>query len=287
VGGQQNRYIQNFPCIPNCPAFANNWTPGPHSAYPNSGAFLPLSVLTEEFTTIVNQVLAQDPTDYLPDHIDDTLIAGYKQQLQVLARQLNGTSSAVLELLFTGASSFSPINLRVFSRGYVYISPDDDGATGKGDVEPIVDYRALTNPVDVALNRVLLKFMRRFFSGEAMVEALDPTERSPTMDADSDEFEDWLRKTLNPSVAHPSGTCALGPVELGGVVGPDLRVHGARKLRVADCSIMTLVPGTHTSSTAYAIGEKVCCSSSISRLTSHILKRNLGCRSDQGQKDWG
>src|SRR5690606_37551936 len=77
------------------------------------------------------------------------------------------------------------------------------------------------------------------------------------LDADSDEFEQWLRETLNPSVAHPSGTCALGPVELGGVVGPDLMVHGTKNLRVADGSIWTLVPGTHTSSTAYAVGEKV------------------------------
>ncbi|PKS13266.1 hypothetical protein jhhlp_000037 [Lomentospora prolificans] len=229
---------------------------GPHAAYTNSGAFLPLSVLTEEFSQIVDQVLAQEPTEYLPAHLDETLVAGYKQQLEILARQLNGTNSAVLELIFTGVGAFSPINLRVLSRGYVYLSPDDDGATGRGDVEPIVDYRALTNPIDVALNRALLKFMRRFFTSEAMVEALDPAEVSPTMDADSDEFEQWLRQTMNPSVAHPSGTCALGPVELGGVVGPDLRVHGTKRLRVADCSIMTLVPGTHTSSTAYAIGEK-------------------------------
>lgn len=230
---------------------------GPHAAYTNSGAFLPLSVLTEEFAEIVAMVAAQEPTEYLPEGLDETLIAGYKQQLEVLTRQLNGTKSAVLELIFTGVSSFQPINLRVLSRGFVRLSPDDDGA-GRGDAEPVVDYRALTNPVDVLFNRVIFKFIRRFFASEAMVEALDPTEVSPQADADSDEFEEWLRTTMNPSVAHPSGTCALGPIELGGVVGPDLRVHGTRKLRVADCSIMTLVPGTHTSSTAYAIGEKVC-----------------------------
>ncbi|CAI4219099.1 unnamed protein product [Parascedosporium putredinis] len=228
---------------------------GPHAAYTNSGAFLPLSVLTEEFAEIVAMVAAQEPTEYLPEGLDETLIAGYKQQLEVLTRQLNGTKSAVLELIFTGVSSFQPINLRVLSRGFVRLSPDDDGA-GRGDAEPVVDYRALTNPVDVLFNRVIFKFIRRFFASEAMVEALDPTEVAPQADADSDEFEEWLRTTMNPSVAHPSGTCALGPIELGGVVGPDLRVHGTRKLRVADCSIMTLVPGTHTSSTAYAIGEK-------------------------------
>ena len=158
--------------------------------------------------------------------------------------------------MFSGSSSFSLINLRTLSRGTIHLSPDDDG-DARGDVEPIADYRALTNPVDVALNRALLTFLRRFAGSDAMVEALDPTEESPLLDEASDEFEAWLRDRLNPSVAHPSGTCALGPRELGGVVGPQLRVHGTRRLRVADCSIMTLVPGTHTSSTAYAIGEKV------------------------------
>ena len=162
--------------------------------------------------------------------------------------------------MFTGAPSFSLINLKTLSRGTIHIAPDDDGDSA-GAMEPVADYRALTNPIDVALNRALLTFMRAFASSEAMVAALDPTEQSPLLDETSDEFEEWLRETLNPSVAHPSGTCALGPRELGGVVGPQLRVHGTRRLRVADCSIMTLVPGTHTSSTAYAIGEKVCCSS--------------------------
>lgn len=37
---------------------------------------------------------------------------------------------------------------------------------------------------------------------------------------------------------------------------PDLTVHGTVGLSVADNSIMPLVPGAHTSSTAYAIGEK-------------------------------
>jgi choline dehydrogenase-like flavoprotein len=61
----------------------------------------------------------------------------------------------------------------------------------------------------------------------------------------------------SPTTAHPIGTAAMAPRELGGVVGPDLTVYGTRKLSVADNSIIPLIPSTHTSSTAYAIGEKV------------------------------
>ncbi|MBE3047496.1 hypothetical protein IMZ48_34285 [Candidatus Bathyarchaeota archaeon] len=203
---------------------------------------------------MVSDILTQDPATYLPADLDPTLIAGHASQLAVLAHQLNSSSSAALELLFTGAPTFSLINLKTLSRGSIHLSPDDDGVS----TEPVADYRALSNPIDIAVNRALLTFIRRFASSEGMVDALAPELVSPLIDETSDEFEAWLRGTLNPSVAHPSGTCALGPRELGGVVGPELRVHGTRGLRVADCSVMTLVPGTHTSSTAYAIGEKVC-----------------------------
>lgn len=138
----------------------------------------------------------------------------------------------------------------------------------------------------MAVNRALLTFMRRFTGGEAMAEALAPEEQSPLIDEASDEFEAWLRDALNPSVAHPSGTCALGPLELGGVVGPALRVHGTRGLRVADCSVMTLVPGTHTSSTAYAIGEKVCFSSpALGHFSGERRLIGVGGGPDQGGKD--
>jgi len=44
--------------------------------------------------------------------------------------------------------------------------------------------------------------------------------------------------------------------EEGGVVGRDLKVHGARGLRVVDVSVLPFLPGAHLSATAYAVGEK-------------------------------
>lgn len=237
---------------------------GPHSSYVNSGAFLPLSVLTDNHTAIVDEILAQDPEELLPEGLDPTIYAGYAQQLKVLAAQYNGTTAAVLEVPFSGRAGFSVVNLKELSRGSVHISPDDDGTDehGRGDSEPVVDYRALSNPIDNRINAIFVSFIRRFIASKAMVEALDPVETTPGAEDypdGSEELDGWLRQVLSPSTGHPVGTCSMAPIELGGVVGSDLTVYGTRGLSVADNSIIPIIPGTHTSSTAYAIGEKVSC----------------------------
>ncbi|SPO01222.1 uncharacterized protein DNG_03969 [Cephalotrichum gorgonifer] len=234
---------------------------GPLAAYVNTAAFLPLSVLTPDYASIVDEILAQKPEDLLPEGLDPTIYAGYGEHLKVLAALYNSTGAAVLEVPFSGRSTFSIVNLKELSRGSVHISPEDDGIDefGRGNVEPVVDYRALSNPIDNRINAIFVSFMRQFLSSEAMVEALDPVEVSPGLEEypdGSEELDGWLRRVLNPSTGHPVGTCSLGPIELAGVVGPDLTVYGTRKLSVADNSIMPVIPGTHTSSTAYAIGEK-------------------------------
>lgn len=155
----------------------------------------------------------------------------------------------------------------------VHISPEDDGL----DTDPIIDYRAFSNPVDLDLNIELLQGVRWFMSHEAMVEALQPQETSPRIYDDAG-MRSWMRRTINPDVAHQVGTAALGPKELGGVVGPDLRVHGTSRLSVADNSIVPMVPGSHTSALAYAVGEKV--GHSLCQRVIDGANTVIGCRFD-------
>lgn len=44
--------------------------------------------------------------------------------------------------------------------------------------------------------------------------------------------------------------------EFGGVVDSELKVYGVRGLRIVDSSIMPMIPGSHISSTVYAVAEK-------------------------------
>ena len=44
--------------------------------------------------------------------------------------------------------------------------------------------------------------------------------------------------------------------EFGGVVDSELRVYGVKGLRIVDASVMPMIPGSHISSTVYAVAEK-------------------------------
>ncbi|XP_050507485.1 glucose dehydrogenase [FAD, quinone]-like [Diabrotica virgifera virgifera] len=56
---------------------------------------------------------------------------------------------------------------------------------------------------------------------------------------------------------HPVGTCKMGPdPKLGHVVDDQLKVHGIKKLRIADASVIPLSTSSHINAICYMIGEK-------------------------------
>ena len=55
---------------------------------------------------------------------------------------------------------------------------------------------------------------------------------------------------------HYSGTAAMLPLELGGVVDSELRVYGTSNLRIVDISIFSVIPGAHLQAVVYAVAEK-------------------------------
>jgi len=57
------------------------------------------------------------------------------------------------------------------------------------------------------------------------------------------------------TVYHPIGTCKMGPIgDVKAVVGSNLKVHGVEGLRVADASVMPLIPNVNTDAPARMIG---------------------------------
>jgi choline dehydrogenase len=64
----------------------------------------------------------------------------------------------------------------------------------------------------------------------------------------------YIRQAVG-SYYHPAGTCRMGTGP-GAVTDPELRVHGIRGLRVADASVMPVIPNAHPNATVLAIAEK-------------------------------
>jgi choline dehydrogenase len=78
------------------------------------------------------------------------------------------------------------------------------------------------------------------------------------MPAQSDPTESEIVehvRTQSQTLYHPVGTCAMGSGEAS-VVDPELRVRGVDGLRVADASVMPVVPRGNTNAPSIMVGEK-------------------------------
>lgn len=102
----------------------------------------------------------------------------------------------------------------------------------------------------------LVHFVRNFNSLNAFAD-LGAIEVTPGANVTSDtDIAAFLRKSFVPTLAHPAGTVAMLPEELGGVVGTDLLVHRVKGLGVVDASVIPYLPATHLCTTVYAIAER-------------------------------
>ncbi|KAK4163120.1 GMC oxidoreductase-like protein [Cladorrhinum sp. PSN259] len=227
---------------------------GPLSIASGSAAsFLPFKVIAPTaFSQIADKYEGQDPAAYLPPGTDKTVVDGYAAQIRAHARALRGTGSAVYNLFVRGAyNEGSAVYLHPLSRGTIKINPADPYFT-----DPIIDYRALSNPADADILVEFTRFTRRYFLNTSLSN-YGPVELWPGANVTSSaDIITALRSFMIPSTFHPVGTAPMMPRKLGGVVDEDLLVYGVSGLSVVDASIMPDLPGAYTQQTVYAIAEK-------------------------------
>ncbi|SLN73312.1 Oxygen-dependent choline dehydrogenase [Falsiruegeria litorea R37] len=139
-------------------------------------------------------------------------------------------------------------NQRPQSRGYVRLASNDPFAA------PRIRYNMLEHDDDVEELKAGLRLSREL-TRQPSLAAFTSDEIFPGVQVQDDaEIEAWLRQNCHSSY-HPSGTCKMG-IDRMAVVDPECRVHGIANLRVADASIMPVIPSANLNCPTMMIGEK-------------------------------
>jgi choline dehydrogenase len=141
----------------------------------------------------------------------------------------------------------------------VLVSPQARGRIWLRSSDPTDKPRILTNtlsePDDVSSLVAGMELGRHIFAQAPLAE-IKLRELKPGDDVHGrEELTADLRKRLM-LIYHPVGTCRMSDDGEDAVVDAQLRVHGIDALRVADASVMPVIPGGNTNAPTIMIAEK-------------------------------
>lgn len=167
--------------------------------------------------------------------------------------------------------SFNPMSFSVTSSGevaadshpgmsasVVLLTPESRGhmelASGDPLQAPLFHPNYLSHESDVRRHLAGMRRLRQVIQtpplGARVVEEVRP---GPACDSD-EQLLDYLKR-FGGTGWHPVGTCRMGS-DSQAVVDARLRVHGVRRLRVIDASVMPTIPTGNTNAPCIMIGEK-------------------------------
>ncbi|KAF2708443.1 GMC oxidoreductase [Pleomassaria siparia CBS 279.74] len=222
----------------------------------NALAFIPLpQVAPESFNDLAAQVEALKKDDHLPPIYKNStkLLNGVIAQRKILASLFQSNDAGIVEYPISASGAGVLVGLeKPLSRGVISINPANPTGPAK------VLYNALTNPIDKSVMAACVRYLRTVWARPEL-EQFSLVETSPGAQYTSDE--DLITKMVElgsiwPTLAHPSGSCAMMPEDLGGCVSDELLFYGVNQLSIVDASILPLIPSQHIQSTMYAVGEK-------------------------------
>ena len=147
------------------------------------------------------------------------------------------------------AAVIAPVLVSPKARGQVWLRSSDPSD------KPRILSNSLSEPEDVASLVAGMRLARQIASESPLAEVVTE-EIKPGRDVQDDEdLAADLRKRLM-LIYHPVGTCRMSDTHPGAVVDSELRVHGIEGLRVADASIMPLIPGGNTHAPTVMVAER-------------------------------
>ncbi|WP_377273083.1 GMC family oxidoreductase [Peterkaempfera sp. SMS 1(5)a] len=138
--------------------------------------------------------------------------------------------------------------LHPYSRGSVRLAGADPATA------PLIDPNFFGDDRDMVTMLTALDLAREIGRSPAFDDWRDQ-EAFPGPDAqDESELRDCLGRDADP-YQHAVGTCRIG-TDPAAVVDPRLRVYGIEGLRVADASVMPIIPGANPHATVLAVAER-------------------------------
>lgn len=172
-----------------------------------------------------------------------------RPDLQVMFRPLSWVFNpqGILEIGDGSDATASVCHLRPVSRGNVGLRSADP------EDKPVIRINYLDDQVDVAGAISGIRWVMKLFNTEPFRSRLDPAGAPDIYDND-DAILDFIRAN-GQSMHHWCGTVKMGK-DRTAVVDDDLSVHGVEGLRVADASIIPMIPSGNTNAPAIMIGEK-------------------------------
>ena len=137
------------------------------------------------------------------------------------------------------------------SRGFVRLATADPQAA------PVIDPGFLRDQRDLDRLEAGLRLIRQVTGHPAFFSHVRATEAGPGAGLRTRTgLRTWIRATVG-SYYHPAGTCRMGTdADPGAVVDLRLWVHGITGLRVADASILPVIPNAPLNATVLGIAEK-------------------------------
>ena len=118
----------------------------------------------------------------------------------------------------------------------------------------LINLGALSEQADVDALVASVRQCREIGRSQALA-GWGPEEIYPGPEVSDDDLERYVRDSVV-TYHHQVGTCKMGIDELAVVDPTTFKVHGLSGIRIADASIMPLVPTGNTNAPSIMIGER-------------------------------